>query len=72
MDGDERKTLFGGALSALFIVAVIGALIVAFISGALKDGDSSNPGTNPTVNDQPFTEPNFDNFNPDGLVNGQR
>jgi hypothetical protein len=72
MDGDERKTLFGGVLSALFIVAVIGALIVAFIVGALNDGDNSNPGTNPTVNDRPFTEPNFDNFNPDGLVNGQR
>ena len=72
MDGDERKTLFGGVLSVLFIVAVIGTLIVAFIIGALNDGNNSNPGTNPTVNDQPFTEPNFDNFNPDGLVNGQR
>ena len=72
MDSDESKTLIGGILSAVFIVAMIGALIVAFIGGALKDGDNSNPGTNPTVNDQPFSEPNFDNFEGDGLINGQR
>ena len=72
MDRDENKTLFGGILSALFILAAIGTLIVAFIGGALKDGNNSNPGTNPTVNDQPFTEPNFDNLENGGLINGQR
>jgi hypothetical protein len=72
MDRNERKTLFGGMISLIFIVAVVGTLIAAFIIGQLKDGNNPATGTNPTVNDQPFTEPNFDNFDTDGFIDGQR
>jgi hypothetical protein len=72
MDSDERKTLFGGMISLIFVVAAVGTLIVAFIIGQLNDGNNPATGTNPTTNDQPFSEPNFDNFENDGLINGQR
>ena len=73
MAGDsDKSSAIGAILSAVFIISVIGVLIFAFIGGALKDSDNPSSGTNPTVNDQPFTEPNFDNLDSDGLINGQR
>jgi len=68
MASDENKTLFGGILTLLFIAF----LVIGFIYLALTSNNSSDPATNPTVNDQPYTEPNFDNLENDGLINGQR
>jgi len=73
MDFDEGKTLFGGIISLLFIVAVAGTLIVGFVVGTSKDRNNPAPATNPTATEQPnWSEPNFDNLDTDGFINGQR
>jgi hypothetical protein len=50
----------------------IAFFVIGFIYLALTSNNSSDPATNPTVNNQPYTEPNFDNLENDGLINGQR
>jgi hypothetical protein len=65
----DKATVIGQIVTLLFI----GLLIVGGISVYSESKNNPAPAANPTATEQPnWSEPNFDNLDTDGFINGQR